>query len=278
MSSSSLPRVSPSTSTNSAPLVTPLMADLITDPNLPSVVLNRDARNRSVQESHFWDSFEQSLRKDYSLFATINRRLYSVEESKHRDDRRIDKIYQRLQALEDKPPSTQPNVSPPPPNSILEEAVHTNSAKIIDLSLKFDQLSKSYETSERQNKSLKRIVRDLKARTTIIEQFVSRRPNTSMRPEGGAPLTRKRGGASATTPSPSASCSRAAKKRKQDARTHPPTLPTPSQSDSPPEEPLQLHASPRRFEVFSSSSSSASSSSTSSVSEDEETTDTEPAN
>jgi hypothetical protein len=149
MPGSSSPRVSPSTSTNLAPVGTTLIADLITDSNLPSVV--RDARNRSVQESHFWDSFEQSLRKDYSFFATINRRLYSVEKSESRDKLRIDKIYQRLQVLEDKPYSPQHNVPPPPPNPILEEAIYTNSARITDLSLKFEQLFKSYETSECQN-------------------------------------------------------------------------------------------------------------------------------
>jgi hypothetical protein len=196
--------------------------------------------------------------------------------SKNRDDRRIDKIYQRLQALENPSLATQHTVNPPPPNLILEEAVHTNSAKITDLSLKFEQLSKSYETSESNNKSLKKIIRDLKARTTIIEQFVSRRPNPSMRHEGGAPLIRKRLGAGETTPSQSTSCSRATNRRKG-ARHQPAALRTPSQSDTPHEEPLQLHASPRRFEVFSSSSSSDSSSS-SSESEDQESPDTEPAN
>jgi hypothetical protein len=234
MSNSSLPRASPSTSTNSAPLVTPLMADLIPDPNLPSVVLHRDAQNRSVQES---------LRKDSSFVATSNRRLYSVEESKSRDDRPIDKIYQRLLALENKPLSTQDNVTPPPPNSIPEEAVHTNSAKFTDVFLKFEHLSKLYETSESNSKSLRKFIRDLKARRTIIEQFVSRRPNPSMRHEGGAPLTRKRVGAGETTPSRSTSCSRTAKRRKG-ARPRPAALPQPSQSDTPPPGLLISHFPP----------------------------------
>jgi hypothetical protein len=65
--------VSPSTS-NQGP--TPLLAKIIRDPAfspLPSVVLNREARHRTSQEAHFWDAYEQSLRKDYSFAATINR-------------------------------------------------------------------------------------------------------------------------------------------------------------------------------------------------------------
>jgi hypothetical protein len=76
MSRQSLSRVSPSTSTP-----TSLMEVLIKDPNIPappSIVLNREVRNRSTPESHYWEAYEQSLKRDHYFVATINRRLYHV--------------------------------------------------------------------------------------------------------------------------------------------------------------------------------------------------------
>jgi uncharacterized coiled-coil protein SlyX len=158
------PHVSPSTSTQGP---TPLMAEIIREPALPplpSVVLNREARHRTSQEAHYWDAYEPSLRKDYSFVATINRRLFHVEESTVRDDRRIDKLYNRLQELEKSTTSQSTAPPPPPPDTTLEDTVIAHSGTLTDLSVKVDKLQSILETSEKSRLSLLKSNKDLKGR------------------------------------------------------------------------------------------------------------------
>jgi uncharacterized coiled-coil protein SlyX len=168
-----------------------------------------------------------------------------VEESTIRDDRRIDKLYNRLQEIEKSSTSQQSTVPKPPPDTILEETVLTQSATITNLSVKLEQLNTALTKIEKNKGALKKSNRDLRGRLSKLEQFVSKRIRSD----------KKRKHTQRSTNSNS-------KKKKLAVSSSPSPIPRTGNPPDPNthEEPLQLLASPNRKQIYSSSGSSTSSS------------------